>query len=118
MEERTAGLLGLDVNDAETARLIQATDSDMDLIERLVQIRIDQGLTQRDVADLMGRSQPNVSAFERTGGDPHLSSIRRYATAIGARVRWQVVVDGHAAKVRFSPRPVTSNIHDFYRQAT
>jgi transcriptional regulator with XRE-family HTH domain len=118
MDQHIADLLGLDVDDAETASLIQATAGDMDLIERLVQIRRDQGLTQRDVAERMGRSQPNVSAFERTGGDPHLSTIRRYAVAVGARVRWQVVIDGQATNVRFSPRSITSDVHDFYRQAT
>ena len=104
MDQNIANLLGLDVDDSETARLIEATAGDMDLIERLVQIRHDQGLTQNDVAARMGRSQPNVSAFERVGGDPHLSTIRRYADAVGARVRWQVVVEEGATNVHEGAR--------------
>lgn len=117
MDEIVAELLGLDLADPETAALSEATAGDMDLIERLVQIRRDQGFTQRDVAERMGCSQPNVSAFERVGGDPHLSTVRRYATAIGARVRWQVEVDGSAVSIRFAPSAVTSDSSDFHRKA-
>ena len=65
-------MLGLDLTDPETAALSEATGRDMDLVERLVHVRRDQRLTQREVAERMGCSQPNVSAFERVGGDPHL----------------------------------------------
>ncbi len=117
MDQHIAELLGLDVTDPETVALSRATAEDSDLIERLVQVRRDRGLTQQDVAERMGRSQPNVSAFERVGGDPHLSTIRRYAVAVGAQVRWQVVLDGESTTVHFSPRSVTGNVQDFYQQA-
>jgi transcriptional regulator with XRE-family HTH domain len=38
------------------------------------------------VADRMGRDKAAVSNFERLSADPHLSTIRRYAAAIGAMV--------------------------------
>lgn len=116
MDQDIAELLGLDAADPETAALGEATARDMDLIERLVQVRHDQGLTQRDVAERMGRSQPNISAFERIGGDPHLSTVRRYAAAVGARVQWQVVVDGRATSIRFAPTSVGADTSDFYRK--
>lgn len=93
MDPQVAELLGLDMNDPTTVALDGATARDMDLIERLVQVRRDRGLTQRDVAERMGCSQPNVSAFERVGGDPHMSTVRRYAVAAGARIHWQVTVE-------------------------
>jgi transcriptional regulator with XRE-family HTH domain len=62
----------------------------MDLIRRLIAVRQDRGLTQDDVAARLGRSQSVVSDFERLGGDPHLSSVYRYATAVGASVDWMV----------------------------
>lgn len=117
MDRNIAELLGLDADDQVTVALDDATAGDMDLLERLVQVRRDQGLTQRDVATRMGRSQPNVSAFERVGGDPHLSTIRRYAAAVGARVRWQVVPDEGATSLPFTPSTVDSDARDFYRQA-
>jgi transcriptional regulator with XRE-family HTH domain len=118
MDESIAELLGLDATDPVTAALDEATAGDMDLIETLVQIRRDQGLTQQDVAERMGRSQPNVSAFERIGGDPHLSTIRRYAAAVDARVRWHLVVDGGATRIPFAPSTVGGAANaSFYRAA-
>jgi transcriptional regulator with XRE-family HTH domain len=118
VDPNVAELLGLDPADPEIAALAAATDRDMDLIERLVQVRHDRGLTQRDVAERMGRSQPNVSAFERTGGDPHLSTIRRYAAAVGASVRWHVVVEGGATRISFPTSAVRGDVSDdFYRVA-
>lgn len=116
MDETVAGLLGLDLDDPEVAALGVATARDMDLIERLVQVRHDRGLTQREVAARMECSQPNVSAFERVGGDPHLSTLRRYANAIGAHVRWDVVVDGGGAggAIRIATRKLPASDRDSF----
>lgn len=116
MDETVAGLLGLDMDDPEVAALGVATARDMDLIERLVQVRHDRGLTQREVAARMECSQPNVSAFERVGGDPHLSTLRRYANAIGAHVRWDVVVDGGSTggAIRIATRKLPATDRDSF----
>lgn len=92
MDPHIAELLGIDLADPEVRREVEAVDRDMNLIETLVKIRKDRGLTQRQVAERMGRTQPAVSDFERVGGDPHLSTIRRYALAVGANVRHTVEV--------------------------
>jgi DNA-binding XRE family transcriptional regulator len=44
------------------------------------------GLTQKDVATAMETTQSAVSDFERGSTDPHLSTLQRYARAVGARV--------------------------------
>jgi len=51
----------------------------------LAEARRRAGLTQRDVAERMGISQSDVSKLERRN-DVRLSSLRSYATAIGARL--------------------------------
>lgn len=118
MDETIAALLGLDLTDPETAALTAATARDTDLVECLVRIRRDQGLTQAQVAERMECSQPNVSAFERTGGDPHLSTIRRYAAAVGAGIHWRAVVEGGTSPITFAPSKVTESRADsFYRRA-
>ncbi|MET8007965.1 helix-turn-helix domain-containing protein [Nonomuraea glycinis] len=86
MDRDIAALLGIDPDDPEVQRQSAAVERDMRLIEALVGVRKQLGLTQADVAEKMGRSQPAVSDFERVGGDPRLSTIRRYAFAIGAEV--------------------------------
>jgi DNA-binding XRE family transcriptional regulator len=81
-----AALLGIDPDDPEVQRENAAIERDARLIETLIGARKHLGLTQAEVADKMDRSQPAVSDFERLGGDPRLSTIRRYALAIGADV--------------------------------
>ena len=81
--ERAAGL-DPDRQDSRLRR--QLAEADDELIERLVQMRKDKGLTQKVVAERMKRDVAAVSNFERLRADPHLSTIRRYAAAIGASI--------------------------------
>ncbi|WP_089210776.1 helix-turn-helix domain-containing protein [Streptosporangium subroseum] len=92
MDQHIADLLGIDLDDPAVRRESAAVERDMRLIETLVRTRKQLGLSQAEVASRMERSQPSVSDFERVGGDPHLSTIRRYALAIGAEVRHTVCV--------------------------
>ncbi|NUW33520.1 helix-turn-helix transcriptional regulator [Nonomuraea sp. SMC257] len=103
MDPRIAELLGIDLDDPQVQRENAAIDRDMRLIETLVGIRRQRGMTQADVAERMGRSQPAVSDFERLGGDPHLSTIRRYALAIGVDVFHAVSVSGEASETSSTP---------------
>lgn len=68
-------------------------ENDADLLHDLVAIRKLQGLSQQDVADRLGITQASVAAFERYDNDPKLSTIRRYAYAVGAIVAHGVEVN-------------------------
>ena len=82
---------GLDPDSPDYRLRRQLAEADDELIERLVQMRKDKGLTQKVVAERMRRDVAAVSNFERLRADPHLSTIRRYAAAIGASITHQVV---------------------------
>jgi transcriptional regulator with XRE-family HTH domain len=58
--------------------------NDDNMVEALVAMRKRKKLSQDTVASRMHRSKTAVSNFERLGADPHLSTIRRYAAAVGA----------------------------------
>ncbi len=73
------------VHDAEERHRLRAT---------LVGIRKDRGLTQKEVARLMETTQSAVSDLERGGVDPHLSTLQRYARAVGAQVRVTTSLSG------------------------
>lgn len=79
-------LLGLDRNDPDQARASHLVRADREFLRRLVKIREDSGLTQKDVADRLGIQQPSVAAFERYDNDPKMSTVRKYAHAIEALV--------------------------------
>ncbi|MFI6595042.1 helix-turn-helix domain-containing protein [Nonomuraea sp. NPDC050536] len=103
MDPHIAELLGIDLDDPEVQRENAAIDRDMRLIETLVTIRKQRHLTQAEVAERMGRTQPAVSDFERLGGDPHLSTIRRYALAIGVDVIHTVTAPGGTSSTTSTP---------------
>ncbi len=81
----------------ETERFDERADSLVDehekLLENLISLRKKHNLTQEMVADRMGVTQPTVAAFERYDANPRLSTIRRYAMAVDARIEHQVIDD-------------------------
>lgn len=75
------------------ARADSLVESHADLLTDLVDLRKKHQISQEVVAERMGVSQPTVSAFERYDSNPTLSTIRRYALAVGARMTIQVIDD-------------------------
>lgn len=97
-------------------QLLAATDV---LLEQLVAFRKMRGLTQREVADRMGVSQPTVAAFERYDANPRLSSIARYAMAVEALLNLEVT-DSYSQSARNEQDANTNafTIRTAQRQAT
>jgi transcriptional regulator with XRE-family HTH domain len=59
-----------------------------ELADGLVAERVKLGLTQTEVAARMGTSQSAVARLEAADGDIRLSTLERYATALGMELRW------------------------------
>lgn len=62
----------------------------MELWSRARRLREERGLSQAEVARLMGTSQSWVARMETGEVDPSLSSLRRYLDAVGATLDVQV----------------------------
>ncbi|MDT3343872.1 helix-turn-helix transcriptional regulator [Microbacterium aquilitoris] len=78
--------------------------SDRNLKADLIKARTDLGLTQKQVADLMGVTRQAIQKLERYDSDPKMSTLRRYANAVGALVHHTVVPDlGQSAAVASAP---------------
>lgn len=60
------------------------------LMSSLIDMRVAKGLSQQVVGERMGISQPAVAAFESYESNPTLSTIRRYALAVGAQIHTNV----------------------------
>ena len=56
-------------------------------IKTLVQMRLDAGLSQEEVARAIGVGQSTVSQFENAT-DPRLSTVQRYARAVEAQLHF------------------------------
>lgn len=60
------------------------------LAEDLVQRRIRLGLSQTEVAARMGTSQSAVARLESGDADIRLSTLERYASALGCSLDWKL----------------------------
>lgn len=65
-------------------------DRRRDLVSDLVAVRRAHGLTQTEIAARMGTSQSAVARLEGGDLDVRLSTLERYAAALGHAVDWQV----------------------------
>lgn len=83
--------LGIDPTDPREALAKELVDGDLQLLEELVRIREARDMSKSDVADAIGRHRSVITNFEKLSSDPHLSTIRRYALAVGARIIHMVV---------------------------
>lgn len=69
---------------------LELADAERALVEGLVKVRHENGLRAVDVARRIDRHKASVSRFEALEGDPRLSTVFRYALAVGARVSIKV----------------------------
>lgn len=69
---------------------------DYNLVLELARVRRERGLSQEQVAELLGVTQQAISKLERPGSDPRLSKVRQYAHAVGALVGHHVAMDDGA----------------------
>lgn len=82
-----------DPNTPSRKRARQLARADEELRAKLLQARKLRGMSQTDVAELMGVTQPAVSSFEDYDNDPRLSTIRRYAHAVRVTIAHTVTLD-------------------------
>jgi predicted transcriptional regulator len=67
-----------------------------DLVAELVAMRHAAGLSQHEVAERMGTSQPAVARLEAGQVDARMSTVQRYAAAVGAQLKLTEQGDRHA----------------------
>ncbi|MDP8923007.1 MAG: helix-turn-helix domain-containing protein [Chloroflexota bacterium] len=60
------------------------------LVANLVERRRELGLSQTDVAARMGTSQSAVARLESGGADVRLTTLERYAAALGRELDWRL----------------------------
>lgn len=69
-----------------------ALDGRTALVHELIELRHARRLSQTDVAAAMGTSQSAVARIE-SGADVRLTTLGRYASAIGASIQFTIDTD-------------------------
>jgi DNA-binding XRE family transcriptional regulator len=62
-----------------------------ELIHDLAALRAEQGLSQRAMAQCMDTSPSAVARLEAGASDVKLSTLQRYAAALGKKLEWRLV---------------------------
>ncbi len=70
----------------EFPKLVDAALKERRLLRELASRRVELGLSQKIVAELMGTTQPALARLERGEIDPKLSTLERYAAALGVNI--------------------------------
>jgi len=58
---------------------------------QIARLRIQRGLTQAQLAEMVGTRQPSIARLENGSSVPSLSFLDRIATALDARIELRVV---------------------------
>jgi ribosome-binding protein aMBF1 (putative translation factor) len=77
--------------DPDFPRLVDEALARRRLLRELASEREAEGLTRTVVAARMGTSESAVARLEKGEADAKLSTVGRYAAAVGKRIEWSVV---------------------------
>lgn len=89
VEERTA-------RNPEFPALVQAAERRRQLLGALAERRRQREQSQTAVAAAMQSSQSSIARLETSASDARLSTLDRYAHALGYRLEYSLVPEGHA----------------------
>ncbi len=76
---------------AVEARMVAIRTDQLNVLRELVTLRKRHSLSQEQVAERVASTQPAVAALERYISNPTMSTIRRYAVAVEARIETTVI---------------------------
>lgn len=68
-----------------------ALQPEYDIINAMIKARKEQGLTQKQLSELTGISQADISRIENGTRNPSLEMIKRLATGMGMRLKLEFI---------------------------
>jgi len=83
------------LSNKETKKEYDLLKKEFSLFDELLKARMNAGLTQSEVASLMGTKTPAIARLENGGGNkkhsPSISTIKRYAEAVNCHLEIRLV---------------------------
>jgi DNA-binding XRE family transcriptional regulator len=68
-----------------------AAENELEPGYQIARLRIQRGLTQAELAEMIGTHQPSIARLENGSSVPSLSFLERIANALDARIELHVV---------------------------
>ena len=78
-DEVKAGLL----NNPEFAAEVKKLEPEYQIINQVIKARIEQNMTQEDLARKVGTKQSNISRLEKGNANPSLQFLKKIADSLG-----------------------------------
>jgi len=72
--------------DPEVIKELKNLEPEYQIISQLIFLRRENKITQKELAELIGDSQPNISRLERGGYNPTLSKLKKIADCLGKKL--------------------------------
>lgn len=79
------------LQDAEVRKEYEALQPEMDVIRALLNARIEQNLTQAQLAEKSGIRQSNISRIENGTCSPTIATLQQLAAGMGKRVHIEFI---------------------------
>ncbi|MCQ2549374.1 MAG: helix-turn-helix transcriptional regulator [Lachnospiraceae bacterium] len=68
-----------------------ALQPEYDLIQAMIDARISQNMTQKELSDITGITQADISRIENGTRNPSLAMVKRIAAGLGMQLRLEFV---------------------------
>jgi DNA-binding XRE family transcriptional regulator len=75
----------------EVKNELKMNEAEYKIIEEIIMARKEKNLTQRDLAELIGTKQSNISRLESGNYNPSLDLLNRIAMAVGKELEVRMV---------------------------
>ena len=77
--------------DSEVVKALEDNAFEYQLIRKIIEARIEKNLTQKQLADLVGTRQSNISRFESGNYNPSITFITKLAKALDKKIEIHLV---------------------------
>jgi transcriptional regulator with XRE-family HTH domain len=75
----------------EVQNELKMNEAEYKIIEEIIMARKERNLTQKDLAELIGTKQSNISRFESGNYNPSLDFLNKLASAVGKKLEVKIV---------------------------
>jgi len=77
---------GIILENDEVRNEIKMNEAEYKIIEDIISTRMERNLTQKDLAELVGTRQSNISRLESGNYNPSLGFLQKVASAMGKKL--------------------------------
>lgn len=74
------------LSDKETRKEYEALEPEFQLLKAMLDARIEQNLSQQDIADRTGINRADISKIENGNANPSLKTMKRIANGCGKKL--------------------------------